>query len=73
MFLTKVKGKSLIPPFSKDSMVLSSESDKAKLFAENVSKKAELDDSGTFLHACPSSTNLKLHNISELPSWVRRS
>ena len=45
-------------------MVLSSESDKAKLFAENVSKKAELDDSGTFLHACRSSTNLKLHNIS---------
>ena len=44
--------------------VLSSASDKAKLFAENFSKNSNLDDSGISLPVFPSRTNLKLHNIS---------
>ena len=44
--------------------VLSSASDKAKLFAKNVSKNSSLDDSGIFLPVYPSKTNLKLHNNS---------
>ena len=44
--------------------MLSSASDKAKLFAENFSKNSNLDDSGISLPVFPSRTNLKLHNIS---------
>ena len=44
--------------------MLSSASDKAKLFAENFSKNSNLDDSGISLPVFPSGTNLKLHNIS---------
>ena len=45
--------------------MLSSASDKAKLFAENFSNKnSNLNDSGIALSAFPSKTNLKLHNIS---------
>ena len=44
--------------------MLSSASDKAKLFAENLSKNSNLDDSGIFLSVFPSIVNLKLHNIS---------
>ena len=40
------KGKSAIPPLFNDLEVLSSASDKAKLFAENFSKNSNLDDSG---------------------------
>ena len=43
--------------------VLSSASDKAKLFAENFSKNSTLDDSGISLIVFSSRTNLKLHNI----------
>ena len=43
--------------------VLSSASDKAKLFAENFSKNSILDDSGISLIVFSSRTNLKLHNI----------
>ena len=43
--------------------MLSSASDKAKLFAENLSKNSNLDDSGISLPVLPSRTNLKLHNI----------
>ena len=42
------KGKSAIPPLFNSPEVLSSVSDKAKLFAENFSKNANLDDSGIF-------------------------
>ena len=52
------KGKSAIPP------LLSSASDKAKLFAENFSMNSNLDDSGISLPVFPSRTNLRLHNIS---------
>ena len=40
------KGKSAIPPLFNGPEVLSSASDKAKLFAENFSKNSNLDDSG---------------------------
>ena len=44
--------------------MLSSASDKAKLFAENFSKNCNLDDSGISLSVFPSRNHLKLHNIS---------
>ena len=40
------KGKSAIPPLFNGPEVLSSASDKAKLFAKNFSKNSYLDDSG---------------------------
>ena len=40
---------SAIPPIFNGSEVLPSASDKAKLFAENFSKNANLDDSGISL------------------------
>ena len=51
---------------------MSSASDKAKLFAENVFMNSNLDDSGISLPVFPSRTNLKLHNISEPPKMVRK-
>ena len=44
--------------------MLSSASDKAKLFAKTFSKNSNLDDSGISLLVFPSRTNLELHNIS---------
>ena len=52
--------------------VLSSASDKAKLFAENFSKNSNLDDSGISLHVFPSRTNLKLHNFSLTLKMVKK-
>ena len=52
--------------------VLSSASDKAKLFAKNFSKNSNLDDSGISLPVFPSRTNLKLHNISVTPKMVKK-
>ena len=66
------KGKSAIPPLFNGPEVLSSASDKAKLFAENFSKNSNLDDSGISLPVFPSRTNLKLHNISVTPKMVKR-
>ena len=57
------KGRSAIPPLFNGPEVLSSASDKAKLFAENFSLNSNLDDSGVSLPVFPSRTNLKLHNI----------
>ena len=51
--------------------MLSSASDKAKLFAENFWKNSNLDDSGISLPVFPSRTNLKLHNISVSPKMVK--
>ena len=51
--------------------MLSSASDKAKMFAENCSKNSNLDDSGIYLPVFPSRTNLKLHNISVSPNMVK--
>ena len=52
--------------------MLSSASDKAKLFAENFSVNSNLDDSGISLPVFPCRTNLKLHNISVTPKMVRK-
>ena len=52
--------------------MLSSASDKAKLFTENFSKNSNLDDSGISLPVFPSRTNLKLHNISVTPKMVKK-
>ena len=61
------KGKSAIPPLFNGLEVLSSASDKAKLFPKNFSKNSNLDDSGISLPVFPSRSNLKLHNISITP------
>ena len=66
------KGKSAIRPLFNGSEVLSSASDKAKLFAENFSLNSNLDDLGVSLPVFPSRTSLKLHNISVTPKMVRK-
>ena len=56
------KGKSAIPPLFNSPEVLSSASDKAKLFAEKISINSNLNEyeSGISLPVFPSRTNLKL-------------
>ena len=66
------KGKSAIPPLHNGPEVLSSASDKAKLFAENFSKNSNLDNSSISLPVFPSRTNLKLDNISVTPKMVKK-
>ena len=66
------KGKSAIPPLLNGPEVLSSASDKAKLFAKKFSKNSNLNDSGISLPIFPSRTNLKLHNISITPKMVKK-
>ena len=63
--------KSAIPPLLNGPEVLSSASDKAKLFAKNVSKNSNIDKSGISLPVFPCRTNLKLHNISITPKMVK--
>ena len=65
------KGKSAIPPLFNGPEVLSSASDKAKLFAKIFSMNSNLDDSGISLPVFPSRTNLKLHNISVTHKMVK--
>ena len=60
-----------VPPLFNGLKVLSSASNKAKLFPENFSKNSHLDDSGISLPVFPSRTNLKLHNISLTPKMVK--
>ena len=52
--------------------MLSSASDKAKLFAENFPKNSNLDDSGISLPVFPSRSNLKLHNIYITPKMIKK-
>ena len=52
------KSRSAIPSQSNSPASLPSASDKAKLFAENVSKNSNLDDSVVSLPAFPPITNL---------------
>ena len=66
------KSKSAIPPLFKGPDVLSSASDKAKLFPENFSKKSNLHHSAISLPVFQSKTNLKLHNISVTPKMVTK-
>ena len=67
------KGKSAIPLLFNGPEVLSSASDKAKLFAENFSKNSNLDGSGISLPVFPSRTNLNLHSISVTPRMVKKN
>ena len=66
------KGKSAIAPLFNGPEVLPSVSDKAKLFAENFSKKSNLHDSGISLPLFPARTNLKLYNISVTPKMAKK-
>ena len=66
------KGKSAIAPLFNGLEVLSSASDKVKLFAKNFSTNSNLDHSGISLPVFPSRTNLKLHNISITPKMVKK-
>ena len=50
------KDKSAIPPLSNRPDVLSSASDKSKVFGENFSKNSNLDDSGIALPVFPART-----------------
>ena len=52
--------------------MLSSASDKAKMFTENFSKNSNLDEPGISLPVFPSRTKLKLHNISVTPKIVKK-
>ena len=52
--------------------MLSSASDKAKLFAENISENSNLDDLVISLPVFPSKTNLKLHNVFVILKMVRK-
>ena len=70
--VAKLANQSAIPPLFNGPEVLSSGSDKAKLFSENFSKNSNLDDSGISLPVFPSRTNLKLHNISVTPKVVKK-
>ena len=66
------KGKSAIPLLFNGLEVLSSASDKAKLFAENFSENSNLNDSGIWLPVLPSRSNLKLQEISVIPKLVKK-
>ena len=65
------KGKSNIPLLFKVPEVLSSASDKAKLFAKNFSINSHLDDWSISLPVFPYRTNLKLH-ISVTPKMAKK-
>ena len=52
--------------------MLSSASDKAKLFAEKFSKNSNLDESGLSLPDFTYRPNLKLHNIYVSPKMVKK-
>ena len=66
------KSKSAVTPLFNGPEVLSSASDKAKLFPKNFCKNSNLDDSGISFPAFPSRTNMKLHNISITPEMVKK-
>ena len=65
------KSKSAIPPLFNGPEVLSSASDKGKLFVENFSQNSNLDDPGISLPVFLSRTNLKLH-IFLSPKMVKK-
>ena len=66
------EGISSILPLFNGPEVLSSASDKAKLFAKKFSKNSNLDYAGIPLPVFRSRTNLKLHNISVTPKMVKK-
>ena len=58
------KSKFALPSLFNDLKILSSVSDKGKLFAKTFSKSSNLDDSGISLPVVLPGANLKLHNVS---------
>ena len=66
------KGKSDIPTVFNGPGLLSSASNKAKLFAQKFPKNSNLDVPGISLPVFPSRTNLKLHNIYITPKMVQK-
>ena len=52
--------------------MLSSASDKAKLFARHFFKNCNLDDSGISLPVFSSKINLKVHNIFVAPKILKK-
>ena len=52
--------------------MLSSASDKSKLFTKNFLKNSNLDDSGISLPIFPFRTNLKLRKFSVTPKMVKK-
>ena len=65
-------GKSALTPLYNSLGMLSSASDKTKLFAKNFSNNSNLDASGISLPAFPSRTNLKLNHISIPSKMVKK-
>ena len=61
-----------LPPLVSGREVLSSTSDKAKLFAKNFFNNSNLNDVGISLPVFPYRTNLKLHNIFATPKMVKK-
>ena len=66
------KDKSAIPPLFNSPEVLSSASDKVKLFVKKFSKNFNLDYSGISIPVFLSRTNLKLYNISITPKMIKK-
>ena len=66
------KSNSVIPLQFNKPELLSSASDKGKLFAKNFSNNSHLDDSGISLPVFPTRTNLKLQSISITPKMVKK-
>ena len=66
------KGKSAIPSLFNGPKVLSSASDKAKLFAKIFSNNSNLDDSGICLPDILYRTDLKSPNISVTPNMFKK-
>ena len=66
------QGKSAIPPLFNGLELLSSASDRAKLFAINFSRNSNLDDSSIFLPVFPTRSNLQLHNIFVISEMVKK-
>ena len=66
------KEESAVSPQFNGPEVLSSSSDKAKLFAKNFSKTPNLDDLGISLPAFPSRISLKLDNVSITSKMVKK-
>ena len=66
------KGKSATPSLFNIPKLLSSASDRAKLFTKEFSKNSNFDDSGISLPVFPSGTNLKLHNITVTLKMVKK-
>ena len=66
------KGKSAIPPLFNGLEMLSSASNKTKMFAENFSLNANIDDSDICLPVFLFRTNLKLDNFFVTPKMVRK-